>query len=268
MATTSQCSGTPVVSFVVPRIRRSPGHCTLVTLGSENRTYRSYRAYQIGAHSNMQAGLSSLIATAGEVFERDFMGAGEVIVHRFGHSRAQHIFTVNGRTIARLRWRGLRRAVYEAEGAKWDLNVAALDTRISIISDDGAESFLIERSRANPNKEELRIEMAEGDNFCLRRSFDSRFRAEASFIVHKQFYCSRLLVFHFNMRRRTQTTARVVVNPVMKWESRFMHRLLALVVCRIILERRRSGSLPMRIKETKLRRRFATSARVRERKRL
>jgi hypothetical protein len=214
----------------------------------------------------MQAGLESLIATAGEVFERDFMGAGEVIVHRFGHSRAQHIFTVNGRTIARLRWRGLRRAVYEAEGAKWDINVGALDKRISIIPDDGAESFLIERSRANPNKEELRIEMAEGDNFCLRRSFDSRFRAEASFIVHKQFYCSRLLVFHFNMRRRTQTTARVVVNPVMKWESRFMHRLLALSVCRIILERRHSGSRPLREKEM-TQRRFASSSRVLERKR-
>jgi hypothetical protein len=136
------------------------------------------------------------------------MGAGEVIVQRVGHSRVQHVFTVNGRTIARLRWRGLRRAVYEADGAKWDINVGSLDKRISIISDDGSESFLVERSRANPNKEKLRIEMAEGDNFCLMRSFDSRFRADASFVVQKQFYCSRLLVFHFNMRRRTQTTAR------------------------------------------------------------
>ena len=127
----------------------------------------------------MQAGLASLIAAAGEVFERDFMGAGEVIVQRVGHSRVQHIFTVNGRTIARLRWRGMRRAVYEADGAKLDINVGALDKRISIISDDGAESFLVERSRANPNKEELRVEMAEGDNFCLMRSFDSRFRGEA-----------------------------------------------------------------------------------------
>lgn len=215
----------------------------------------------------MQAGLTSSIAAAGEVFERDFMGAGEVIVQRVGHSRVQHVFTANGRTIARLRWRGLRRAVYEAEGAKWDISVGALDKRVSIISDDGGESLLVERSRANPNKEEMRIEMAEGDNFCLMRSFDSRFRAEASFVVHKQFYCSRLLVFHFNMRRRTQTTARVVINPVMKWEARFVHRLLALSVCRIILERRHSGSRPMRVKEIKLQR-FASSARVRERKRI
>ena len=212
----------------------------------------------------MQAGLASLITAAGEVFERDFMGAGEVIVERVGHSRVQHVFTVNGRTIARLRWRGLRRAVYEADGARWDISVAALDKRVSIVSDDGSESFLVERSRANPNKEELRIEMAEGDNFCLMRSFDSRFRAEASFVVHKEFYCSRLLVFHFNMRRRTQTTARVVINPVMKWEARFVHRLLALSVCRIILERRHSGSRPLRVKEMKLQR-FASSARVRER---
>jgi len=99
------------------------------------------------------------------------------------------------------------------------------------------------------------------------RSWDSRFRAEESFVVHKQFYCSRLVVFHFNMRRRTQTTARAVINPVMKWEARFVHRLLALSVCRIILERRRSGSRPLRVKEMKLRG-FASSARVRERKRL
>jgi hypothetical protein len=54
---------------------------------------------------------------------------------------------------------------------------------------------------------------------------------------------------------------------VMKWEARFVHRLLALSVCRIILERRHSGCRPQRVKETKLRR-FASSARVRERKRV
>ncbi len=215
----------------------------------------------------MQAGLSSLIAAAGEAFERDFMGAGEVIVERVGHSRVRHVFTVNGQTIARLRWRGLRRAIYEAEGFKWEISVGALDKRISIISRDGGESFLVERSRSNPNKEGLRIEMAEGDNFCLMRSFDSRFRSEASFVVHKEFYCSTLLVFHFNMRRRTQTTARVVINPVMKWEAPFVHRLLALSVCRIILERRHFGSRPLRVKEIKLQR-FASSARVRERNRI
>src|SRR6185295_16317466 len=215
----------------------------------------------------MQAGLANLIAVAGEAFERDFMGAGEVIVRRVGQSRARHVLTSNGVTVARLRWRGLRRAVYEADGTKWEINVGALDKRIAIVAEDGSESFLVERSRANPNKEELRIEMAEGDNFCLKRSWDGRFRGEASFVVSKQFYCSRLLVFHFNMRRRTQTTARVVLYPVLKWESRFVHRLLALSVCRIILERRHSGSRPLRVKEMKLRR-FASSARVLERKRI
>ena len=212
-------------------------------------------------------GAATLIATAGEAFERDFMGAGEVIVQRVGHSRAHHEFTTGGRTIARLRWRGLRRAVYESQGANWDVYVGALDKRIAIISEDGSESFLVERSRANPNKEGLRVEMSEGDNFCLVREWDSRFRGEASLVVSKQFYCSKLMVFHFNMRRRTQTTARIVVNPVMKWEARFVHRLLALIVCRIILERRRSGSRPLRVKEMRVRR-FTSSARVRERKRI
>lgn len=215
----------------------------------------------------MHSGLASLIAMAGEVFEHDFMGAGEVIVQRVGHSRAQHVFVVNGHTIARLRWRGLRRAVYEADDARWDINVGALDKRISILSDDGGESFLVERSRANPNKEELRVEMAEGDNFCLMRSWDSRLRREASFVVNKEFYSSKLLVFHFNMGLRTQTTARIVINPVMKREARFMHRLFALIVCRIILERRHSGSQPLRVKEIRPRR-FSSSVRVRERKRI
>lgn len=203
---------------------------------------------------------------AGEVFERDFMGAGEVVVQRLGNSRVQHVFMSNGRTVARLRWRGSRRAVYEVDGTKWDINVGALAKRISLVSDEGSESFLVERSRSNPNKERLRVEMAEGDNFCLIRSWDSRLRAEASFVVHKEFYSSRLLVFHFNMRERTQTTARIVVNPVMKWEARFVHRLIALIVCRIILERRHSGTRRLRVKEKA--RRFASSARVRERKRM
>ena len=215
----------------------------------------------------MHAGLSSSIAIAGEVFEHDFMGAGEVIVQRVGNSRVRHDFLVNGQAIARLRWRGLRRAVYEGEGTRWDINVGALDKRIVIISDDGGESFLIERSRANPNKSRLRVEMAEGDNFCLTRSWNSRRRAEASLAVHKEFYTSTLLVFSFNMRQRTQTTARIVVNPVMKWEARFMHRLLALIACRIILERRHSGSRPMRVKEANAAR-SAVAGRARVRRRM
>jgi hypothetical protein len=214
----------------------------------------------------MQANVEILSAVAGEVFERDFMGAGEVLVRREGHSRARHIFTINGRTIARLRWRGMRRAVYETEGMRFDINVGSLDKRISIISEDGSESCLVERSRANPNREDMRVEMAEYDNFCLMRSWESRLRSEESFVVHKEFYTSTLLVFHFETRRRTQTTARIEVRPVMKWEARFIHRLLALIVCRIILERRHSGSRPLRVKERP--RRFASSARVQNRKKI
>jgi len=109
------------------------------------------------------------------------------------------------------------------------------------------------------------VEMAEGDNFRLMRSSDSRLRSEESLSVHKEFYTSTLLVFRFDVRRRTQTTARIEVKPVMKWEARFTHRLLALTVSRIILERRHSGSQPLRVKEQP--QRFTSSARVRERKR-
>lgn len=212
----------------------------------------------------MKTGIEILTVAAGDAFERDFMGEGEVVVRREGHSRARHLFIANGRTIARLRWRGMRRAVYETEGAHSDIRIAALDKCISIVSEDGSESFLRQRARANPHMEELRVEMAEGDNFCLTRSVDSRFRSEVAFKVHKEFYNSTLLVFHFDMRHRTQTTVRVQVSQPMKWEARFIHRLLALVVCRIILERRHSGSQPLRVKERPPH--FSTSARVRERK--
>jgi hypothetical protein len=213
----------------------------------------------------MQAGVEILTGAAGEQFERDFMGAGEVIVHREGHSRARHVFTVNGRTIARLKWRGMRRAVYEAEGLRFFINVGALQRKICLASEDGGESWLVLRSRANPRIEELRAEMAEGDNFCLLRGWDSRFRGLASLTVQKQFYASTLLVFHFDLGRRTQTTARVEVRPVMRWESKFVHRLLALGVCRIILERRHSGARVLRTKEHV--KGFTSSAKVLDRKR-
>src|ERR687895_417723 len=102
----------------------------------------------------MRTGVDILSAVAGETFERDFMGEAEVIVRREGHSRARHLFTVNGRVISRLRWRGMRQAVYEAEGMRFDINVTALGKRIAIISEDGGESFLVERSRANPRRED------------------------------------------------------------------------------------------------------------------
>lgn len=197
----------------------------------------------------MHAGNEIRIAAAGETFERDFIGECEVVVRREGHSRVRHIFSVDGRTIARLRWRGMRRAIYEADGARFDISVGALDRRIAIVCENGAESLLRERSRANQNREGLRVEMAEGDNFCLMRTWNSRFRSHVSIKVHKQFYASTLLVFRFDIRRRTQTTTRIRVNAVMKWEARFIHRLLALIVCRIIIERRHSGARPLRVKE-------------------
>lgn len=188
-------------------------------------------------------------ASAGETFEQDFLGQGEVVVRREGYSRARHVFTLNGRTIGRLRWRGSRRAVYEAEGVIFYINVGPLDRRISIATSDGNESFLIEKSPANPRREDMRIEMAEGDDFFLNRSRPGRFRSNEGIEVHKRFYRSNLMVFRFDAEHRTQTTVRVEITSMMKWESRYLHRLLALVVCRIILERRHSGTKPMRVKE-------------------
>src|SRR5512132_2955243 len=83
---------------------------------------------------SMQVSVEILSAAAGETFERDFPDAAEILVRREGHSRARHLFTVNGRIIARLRWRGHRRAVYEADGLRFYINVGALDKKISLTS--------------------------------------------------------------------------------------------------------------------------------------
>lgn len=199
----------------------------------------------------MEASINYLTSATGETFERDFLGECEIVVRREGHSRARHTFTVGTRTIARLRWIGMRRAVYEAEGQQFDIKVNPLGKSIVFIAQDGSESFLVERSKANPHKAGMRVEMAEGDNFRLLRNLDSRLREEQSIVINKKFYNSQLLVFRFNTRVRTQTTVRVSVGHSMKWEARFMHRILALVVCRIILERRNSGAHRMRVKEKK-----------------
>jgi len=197
----------------------------------------------------MQASVEILSAAAGEAFEHDFPEAAEILVRREGHSRARHLFTVNGKTIARLRWRGQRRAVYEAEGLRFYINVGALDKKIMLTSEDCSESHLIERSRANPHRAGLRVEMAEGDNFRLLRARDSRLRSTYSFAINKPFYASTLMVFRFDAHNRTQTTARIEITPTLLREARFAHRLLALVVCRIILERRHSRTQPLRVKE-------------------
>ena len=215
----------------------------------------------------MEAEIKYLISAAGDAFEQDFLGECEIVVRREGHSRARHSFTVKNRVIGRLRWIGMRRAVYESEGATYDIKVNHLGKCISIISENDHESHLVERSRANPHRAGIRAEMAEGDNFRLVRLNDNRLRSEQSFVVNKKFYHSQLLVFRFDTRQRSQTTARIHVNPSMKWESRFMHRLLALVVCRIILERRDAGAQRIRVKE-KEPSHSSSSARIRERKRI
>jgi hypothetical protein len=216
----------------------------------------------------MDAKINYFTSGAGDVFEQDFIGECEIVVKREGHSRARHIFLVGNRTIARLRWIGMRRAVYEIGGQSFDINVRPLGKSIVFTSQDGNESILIERSRANPHKAGIRVEMAEGDNFRLLRHIDSRLRGEQSIVINKKFYNSQLLVFRFNTGVRTQTTVRVSVEPTMKWEARFLHRILALVVCRIILERRNSGTHRTRMKEKKPVQFSSSSARVRERKRI
>jgi hypothetical protein len=217
------------------------------------------------ADNKVQIGANILNAGAGETFERDFIGEGEILVEREGYSRVRHIFTRDGKTLARLRWHGLRRAVYEFEGKKYDISVGVLDKRIKITSPDGGESVLFEGSHANPRADYVRVEMAEGDNFCLTRSLNSRLRSEASLSLHKAYYGSTLMVYRFDIERRTQTTVRVTVTSTMRREAKFIHRLLALIVCRIIIERRRSGSQPHRVKEKVPQ--FVSSARAREHKR-
>ena len=122
----------------------------------------------------MQTGVEILTLAAGKVPEAEFFGEGEVTVRREGYSHSRHILLLNGKPLAKLRWYGMRRAVYESEGLKYEISVGALQRRICVISQDGSESVLIERSRANPRRRSSRPPWAA---VTLRPA--SRSRAEA-----------------------------------------------------------------------------------------
>ncbi|MGH9761854.1 MAG: hypothetical protein ACREDR_22780 [Blastocatellia bacterium] len=189
----------------------------------------------------------------GRPLDRDFVEEGELLVRREGFSRARHSFALNGNRLGRLRWRGLRRAEYEGGEARYDIYVGALEKGVRLISQSGGESRLIERSRPNKRGEGLRIEMAEGATFCMSEARGVRGRLTAAVVIRKAFQTTDLLVCSYETRRRTQTTLRIVVTPDMKRESRFFHRIIALVACWVILERRRQGGQPMKRKEVKVR---------------
>lgn len=197
----------------------------------------------------MRTSAEILKAAADQLPDPDFLDDKEIDVRREGYSRARHLFVAGGRTVARLRWRGRRRALYDSDGMRLEIAVGPLDRKISAVSSDGARSVLTEGSRANPHREDLRIEMAEGDNFCLTKKLGKRLRTMQCFDVYKEFSNCSLMALSFDGSRRSQTAVTIRFNEDIRGETRFVHRLLALIVCRIILDRRHSGLPRIRKKE-------------------
>lgn len=197
----------------------------------------------------MHAGLQVAWFGAARELDGDFIDGGEVLVEREGYTRSRHSFTINGEWLADLSWRGRRRAFYRNERKRYEISVGPLQKLVRIISDDGKESQLIERSRTRQRARRLRIEMAEGANFCLFEKASRGPRQPATILVRKPFETLVLVECSYQIQERTQTTVRITIKPGMKGEERYLHRIMALITCWIILQRRRSGLKPHRIKE-------------------
>ena len=85
----------------------------------------------------------------------------------------------------------------------------------------------------------MRLQMADGDNFVLRRSPIDRWGG-CRFEVYKQHYVNNVLVFNFTPLDRGAPIL-IDVEKLMRWEIRHFHPILALVTARIGLEFQLNG---------------------------
>ena len=108
--------------------------------------------------------------------------------------------------------------------------------KIRAVEQDGQLSKLIIPSNHNYTRRDLNIRMHNGDDFIVRRRRFDRWGA-SRLEVRKRHYLNSVLVFHFDSDDPGSTIL-VDVERLMRWEMAHFHRLLALVVTRIGLERR------------------------------
>ncbi len=184
----------------------------------------------------------SALSVMGERIDTHQWVTGEIQVERYGYARPYFVCVQQGREIARLEW--LRTGGrYSAEnGQYWfDIDVAhngrsaVLKDRLSRLS-----KLAVKRTR-NPNRPVMVLSLSDADQFVVRIRFSPGDPSAFSLHVRKKYYRNELFSIHVNgasRRRRghdeARTTATIVVNPLMKWEQKHFHQLVALVLGHLV----------------------------------
>ncbi len=186
-------------------------------------------------------GSGSLSLALGAYPEEEFCGRGRIRVVRQGRYHPTYSLMFNGQQLSELHWEGRRRMQYsvEATRAHYDLTIGHMQRKIRAVDTDGRISKILVSSN-NVVRREMRLQMADGDNFILKRSTIDRWGG-CRFEVRKQHYLNNVLVFNFNPED-VSAPILIDVERLMRWEIRHFHILLALVTARIGLEYRLNGN--------------------------
>lgn len=186
-----------------------------------------------------ELGMSSL--ALGAYPEEDFCGRGRVKVVRKGRYHPTHCLIFNNEEIADLTWERRRRLRYTIASTRfhYDLVIGHMERKIKVVDEDGHTSKLLVGPNNSSLRRDMRVQMADGDNFFVKRSPVDRWGG-CRFEVRKQHYLNNVLVFNFTPRDHDSPIL-IDVERLMKWEIRHFHPLLALVTARIGLEYRLNG---------------------------
>ncbi len=184
------------------------------------------------------SGSGFLIGVTWAAPDRDFCGPGRIKVVPKGRYHPVYSLRLNGKEIADLAWHGPRRVRYTVrpDGDRIDMKVGHMKRKIRAVDIDGRLSRIMVSSNRHLGRRNLRLQMADGDNFVVTRGRLDRW-CTARFDVRKEHYVNSLLVFHFNSEDPSAPIL-IDVERLMRWEMPHFHWLLALVTARISLERR------------------------------
>ena len=173
--------------------------------------------------------------------EEDYCGRGRIKVVRQGRHHPTFGLIFNGEEIASLKWEGRRRLRYTLASTRYafELRVGHMQRKIRSVDEGGRISKIIVASNRNLARRSMRLQMADGDNFVLRRSPIDRWGG-CRFEVYKQHYVNNVLVFNFTPLDRGAPIL-IDVEKLMRWEIRHFHPILALVTARIGLEFQLNG---------------------------
>lgn len=185
------------------------------------------------------------ISMMGERPEKYDWVTGEILVERYGQSHPHFLLKQNDRVLAKIDWPFARRGNYTSTDGSVDLDLVVSQMGRTLVAKDlmSHMSTLHVKRTMNRKHSKLMICLSDSDCFLIKPQIDRTKPWRFSLHITKQFYSSELfdieiLTSQEKARRRRRHDARVVakifINPIMRWEGRHFHHLMALVVGRII----------------------------------